>query len=176
MIQFKRGKALTWHAQKTPLADGQPGYDKDRHKLKIGNGKDLWDDLPDASGLRLDDIISSEEEAKIKTRAKAALNPIASLLAKSFNLEDRTIFTYGTALPDDDTVGQIYLQQFEGAIERDYIIDFGRNINYFYRKWNSGFMECWGKGEIPDKIEDLFTSTIYKQKSSEYFEIRGYWN
>jgi hypothetical protein len=35
MIQFKRGKTSSWYSQKTPLAEGQPGYDKDKHKIKI---------------------------------------------------------------------------------------------------------------------------------------------
>jgi hypothetical protein len=64
MIQFKRGKTFNWLKQTKPLADGQPGYDKDRNKLKIGNGKDPWFMLPSASGLSSEEIIAPEADAK----------------------------------------------------------------------------------------------------------------
>lgn len=174
MIQFKRGTTSSWAKQTEPLAAGQPGYDKDRKKFKIGDGKSSWNDLPYASGLFADEILDSEENAKVKTKAKAALNPLGTLIANILNLEDRPIFTYGTDLPDKDTVGQVYLQQFEGAIEADFVVETGRNINYFFRKWNSGFIECWGQGIVPKKIEELFTTIIFKT-TGDYFEIKGYW-
>lgn len=46
MIQFKRGKTASWANQTEPLADGQPGYDKDTHELKIGDGTTAFADLP----------------------------------------------------------------------------------------------------------------------------------
>ena len=144
MIQFKRGKSSSWRDQKKPLADGQPGYDKERHKLKIGDGKSFWDELPDASGLRLDEILDSEESAKKKTKAKAALNPLGNLIAKVFNLEDRPIITYGSEAPDDDTVGQIYLQHYETEPETDYIISSGIDGIWEYHVYKSGAVHCWG--------------------------------
>lgn len=143
MIQFKRGKSSSWRDQKKPLADGQPGYDKERHKLKIGDGKSSWDELPDASGLRLDEILDSEESAKKKTKAKAALNPLGNLIAKVFNLEDRPIITYGSEAPDDDTVGQIYLQHYDAEPEVDYVISAGSTASgWSFQKWKSGITRC----------------------------------
>lgn len=46
MIQFKRGKTASWATQTEPLADGQPGYDKDTHELKIGDGTTSFANLP----------------------------------------------------------------------------------------------------------------------------------
>lgn len=144
MIQFKRGKTSTWEKQKTVLADGQPGYDKERKKLKIGNGKDSWKDLPDASGLFMDEIIDSEENAKNKATGRSA---IGNLISNILNIkkENRTIFTYGTAAPDENTVGQVYLQCYDTEPEVDYVVDSGINSGWFYRKWHSGKAECFGK-------------------------------
>jgi hypothetical protein len=152
MIQIRRGKTASWQKNKTKLADGQPGYDRELYKLKIGDGKHLWDELPDASGLRADEILAEESEA-----------------TKS------TIFTYGTQPPTLTTKGEIYLQQFEGGAEADYVIEIGKNLNYFYRKWNSGFIECWGKGTIPESINNEFDTIIFSTQIGDYFEIKGFW-
>lgn len=161
MIQFKRGKSASWQSQATPLADGQPGYDKDRRKIKIGDGKSSWKDLPYASGLFADEILDSEKEAKIKTKAKAALNPLAGLVSKVFNLEDRPIITYGTEAPDEDTVGRIYLQHYESAPEVDYVVEFGFNNGWYYRKWKSGRAECYGTLDVSTIIQETVGS-VYR--------------
>ena len=50
MIQFKRGKTSTWNSSSVKLAPGQPGYDKEKHELKIGDGEHLWPELPCIGG------------------------------------------------------------------------------------------------------------------------------
>lgn len=152
MIQFKRGKSATWKKQTTPLKPGQPGYDTTKKKLKIGDGNSSWEELPFVSGLFAEEILSKIEDAK----------------------ED-TLFTYGTAAPTASTKGQIYLQQFDGAVEADFVTETGRSVNYFYRKWAHGFMECWGKGTVPTNISDLFTNIIYNTKTGDYYELKGFW-
>jgi hypothetical protein len=152
MIQFKRGSLAKWLLQKTPLADGQPAYDKTIKKLKIGDGKSLFKDLPYVSGLFANEILEAESAAN-----------------------DDTLFTYGTAVPSTSTKGKVYMQQFEGAVEADYVVEMGRSSNYFFRKWNSGFIECWGKGTVPTTISKLFTNIIYNTKTGEYFELKGFW-
>ena len=113
MIQFKRGKTANWRKTKQPLAAGQPGYDKDKHKIKIGDGESDWQELPYASGLFREEIISSEEEAK-KTH-----NPILSALG----IDESPIFTYGEEFPDENTIGQVYLQHYDAEPEVDYIVE-----------------------------------------------------
>jgi hypothetical protein len=152
MIQFKRGKTNTWNNQKTLLADGQPGYDKDKKKLKIGDGKTAWKNLPFISGLFAEEILEKESKA-----------------------DDNTLFTYGTGAPKSSTKGKVYLQQFDGAVEKDFVVDIGRSVNYFYRKWNSGFIECWGKGNIPNNVEEKFTNIVFNVKTGDYFEVKGFW-
>ena len=142
MIHIKRGQTTSWRSQTTPLADGQPGYDKERHKLKIGDGKTSWDNLPDASGLRMEEILLAEEDAK--QQAKGLLNPVA-LITKLLKRSGKPIITYGTAAPDKDTVGQVYLQYYDAKPEVDYIVETGVDGIWTYAVYKSGIARCWGK-------------------------------
>lgn len=156
MIQFKRGKTSTWKSQTDVLADGQPGYDKEKNKLKIGDGSSTWANLPDASGLRMEEILLSEEDAN--DRKKGLLTPI-KLLQMMLGFVDRPIITYGTKVPDEDTIGQVYLQYYDNTPEVDYVIAEGVNSGWLYRKWNSGRAECWitksYKTDVKNKFEGI---------------------
>jgi hypothetical protein len=116
----------TW--EKIILSNGQPGYDRRTHKLKIGDGRSTWQELPNVGGLDYDQVLDSEKKAKIRR----AINPT-----------DKTVFTYGTEPPDANIVGQVYLHQYDGDIETDYVIETGVNKGWHYRKWYSGYFECW---------------------------------
>lgn len=144
MIQFKRGSTKSWLKQKTPLAAGQPGYDKDENKLKIGDGEHLWDDLPYVVGLSPSDILTSEDYAKTIATPDSKTKPI---------------ITYGEEPPDKNTVGQFYLQYSDDEPERDYIIDWGRTGMWVYRKWKSGLAECWGTLKLTTSIQAMLGSS-----------------
>jgi hypothetical protein len=45
-IQFRRGTAAAASTANQVLANGEPGYEADTGRMKIGNGVDEWDDLP----------------------------------------------------------------------------------------------------------------------------------
>lgn len=45
IFQFKRGKASTFAKKNLLLKEGEPGFELDTLKLKIGDGKTLWNDL-----------------------------------------------------------------------------------------------------------------------------------
>lgn len=45
-IQLHRGLAATWARNNPILAYGEPGFEKDTYKLKIGDGISPWNDLP----------------------------------------------------------------------------------------------------------------------------------
>lgn len=141
MIQFKRGSTKSWRGTKTNLAPGQPGYDKDKHKIKIGDGKTSWAKLPYASGLSAEEILDSEKDAKSRNKADA---------------EDKTLFTYGTEIPDKNTVGQVYLQQYEAEPETDYIVSSGVSGIWTYQKWKSGIAKCWGTITLTTNIQNAF--------------------
>lgn len=141
MIQFKRGSTKNWRAAKTTLASGQPGYDKDKHKLKIGDGKTSWESLPYVGGLSAEEILSSEKEAKSRQGADA---------------EDKTIITYGTEAPDKNTVGQLYLQQYDAEPEVDYVVSSGISGIWSYQKWKSGIAKCWCTLTLTTNIQNAF--------------------
>ena len=146
MIKFRRGQTQSWRSFIKPLADGQPGYDREKHKIKVGDGETMWSSLPYASGLSAEEILSSEEDAK-KFKAK---DPI----------ENSTLITYGTEFPNEDTIGQLYLQYYEAAPEVDYVVEEGLQNGWYYRKWNKGSVECWGTFETSNTIQSPFEETL----------------
>ena len=141
MIQLKRGSTRSWLTNRKPLAAGQPGYDKNKHKIKIGDGESLWGTLPYASGLAAEEILNSEAAAKIR-----------------YNLdhEDGTVITYGTEDPDQNTVGQLYLQYYDAEPETDYIVSYGTDGIWTYQKWRSGIAKCWGTLSVGTTIQTAF--------------------
>ena len=157
MIQFKRGSTKSWRGTKVKLADGQPGYDKNKHKIKVGDGKTLWEKLPYASGLAAEEVLDSEKNAKSRSKADA---------------EDKTIFTYGTEIPDENTVGQVYLQQYDAEPEVDYVVSSGIDGIWSYQKWKSGIAKCWGTISLTTSIQSAFDGVGLfhdsKMKSTKY--------
>jgi hypothetical protein len=144
MIQFRRGTTASWRNTKTKLAAGQPGYDKNKHKLKIGDGKAAWAELPYASGLAAQEILDTEKAAKIRSAQDS---------------EDTTLITYGEDVPDENTVGQVYLQVYNTDPEVDYIIKSGINGIWTYHQYKSGITKCWGTITVPTNIQTAIEGT-----------------
>lgn len=140
MIQFRRGHTQSWRDTKTKLEPGQPGYDKDKHKIKIGDGEKLWSELPYASGLSAEEILSSESDAKNRVKADS---------------EDITLITYGTELPDKNTIGQLYLQQSN----TDSIVEAGIKDGWLYQIYNSGIIKCCGNFKVTFDLTDNIEGT-----------------
>ena len=157
MIQFKRGTTKSWRSAKVKLAAGQPGYDKEKHKIKVGDGKTIWADLPYASGLSAKEVLDSEKDAKNRNKA---------------DTEDKTLITYGTEIPDENTVGQLYLQQYDAEPEADYVVNSGIDGIWTYQKWESGIAKCWGTIDLTTSIQNAFDgSTLFhdnKMKTVKY--------
>lgn len=51
-FKVRRGLAEVWtqYGDKVVLAEGEPGYELDTHRLKIGDGKKTWNELPYIGG------------------------------------------------------------------------------------------------------------------------------
>jgi hypothetical protein len=141
MIQFRRGTTKSWRNTKTKLASGQPGYDKDKHKIKIGDGEKSWTELPYASGLSAEEILDSEKNAKSRYKSDA---------------EDKVIITYGTEAPDKNTIGQLYLQQYDAEPEVDYIVKSEISGIWTYQKWKSGIAKCWCTLPLMTSVQNAF--------------------
>ena len=43
---FKRGKAASWAEKNVLLSPGEPGFEIDTGRLKVGDGIRTWNDLP----------------------------------------------------------------------------------------------------------------------------------
>ena len=69
IIKFRRDTAINWHARNPVLADGEPGFEKDSRRLKVGDGITAWRLLPyttpETAGIDipvdLDDHINADE-------------------------------------------------------------------------------------------------------------------
>lgn len=48
-IQLRRGRAAFWTSENPILHQGEPGYESDTRKLKIGDGVTHWRELPYSS-------------------------------------------------------------------------------------------------------------------------------
>ena len=49
-IRFKRGTSASWSRVNPVLLEGEPGFEKDTNKIKIGDGSTQWNDLPYLNG------------------------------------------------------------------------------------------------------------------------------
>jgi predicted secreted protein len=144
MIKLRRGSTKSWRGTSLKLEPGQPGYDKNKHKIKIGDGKTSWKELPYASGLFANEILDSEAAAKHK---------------KSEDAEDLTLITYGETVPDKNTVGQLYLQQYDTEPEVDYVVSVGIDGIWTYQLWKSGIAKCWGNIAISTELSSAIEGT-----------------
>ena len=148
MIQFRRGTTKSWKNTKIKLASGQPGYDKDKHKIKIGDGETSWDKLPYVGGLSAQEIIDSEVNAKARNKQ---------------DKEDKTLITYGTDLPNEQTIGTLYLHQSTS----DYIIESGIADGWAYQIYGSGIMKCYGTFKVTlDIIDSIEGTGLYCDSSN----------
>lgn len=63
-IQLRRGRAAFWDSENPILHPGEPGYESDTRKLKIGDGVTHWRELPysagGASGIPVDQASLAE--------------------------------------------------------------------------------------------------------------------
>ena len=148
MIQFRRGSTKSWNKTKIKLASGQPGYDKDKHKIKVGDGETSWADLPYASGLSTKEILDSEQSAKARHNLDA---------------EDTTLITYGTETPNEQTVGALYLQQSTA----DCVIEAGVTEGWIYQIYASGIMKCYSMFKVTlDIIDNIEGTGLYCSNGS----------
>lgn len=45
-IRLKRDLAVDWNSRNPRLDPGEPGFESDTGRLKVGNGRTAWQDLP----------------------------------------------------------------------------------------------------------------------------------
>ena len=65
-FKVRRGQSQVWADINPILADGEPGYELDTHRLKIGDGEKSWNELPYIGGSsteipELQEYVTKEE-------------------------------------------------------------------------------------------------------------------
>ena len=85
-IKLRRGTAAAWTSTNPTLAAGEPGYETDTGKHKIGNGATAWASLayvvPTAAALAADSAFTSQfaptVQSTLTSRNTARLGPVAA--------------------------------------------------------------------------------------------------
>ena len=60
-FQVKRGTAVRWEELNPILNPGEPGFEMDTFKLKIGNGSTPWKELPYVNDVDISKYITIED-------------------------------------------------------------------------------------------------------------------
>lgn len=68
VLQFKRGTAARWSEVNPVLAAGEPGYEYNTNRIKIGDGVTAWNDLPYAQE---DYIVNADTRSDFPAIGKA---------------------------------------------------------------------------------------------------------
>lgn len=80
-FKLRRGQSADWTSVNPLLADGEPGFELDTGKLKIGNGLDKWNDLayvagPDYADTDLTNYYTKDEINNLISELNEAIDSI----------------------------------------------------------------------------------------------------
>ena len=101
-FKLKRGTAARWQELNLVLSAGEPGFELDTYRLKIGDGETAWNDLPyigvgsgGGGDIIVDTVLSDTSLNPIANKTvKAALDSLEALIAKEhYNFSDGFIVT-----------------------------------------------------------------------------------
>lgn len=108
-FKVRRGQSETWANINPTLTDGEPGYELDTHRLKIGDGNTSWNDLPyigEASSLpdeitteQIKEVItsySSDKENQIKVLSDGTMEINSLNISKLVQTEGDTLILDGS--------------------------------------------------------------------------------
>lgn len=74
VFKFKRANAALWTERNPVLQQGEPGFEIDTGKLKIGNGSTRWNDLEyvggDVANDQIEEIVSNYEQLQEEVDGK----------------------------------------------------------------------------------------------------------
>lgn len=89
IIQFRRGLSTDWVEKNPLLESGEPGYETDTRKFKIGDGISYWVDLPYAKISSISDILdiaaTAEEINSLHNATPGTTSPNKAVIADSNN-------------------------------------------------------------------------------------------
>lgn len=93
-FKLRRGQSADWTSVNPLLADGEPGFELDTGKLKIGNGSTNWNDLayiagPDYADTDLTNYYTKDEINNLISELNSAIdNEISKTYATKQELEE----------------------------------------------------------------------------------------
>jgi hypothetical protein len=62
LIQFRRGSSTEWFEKDPVLDSGEPGFEEDTGKFKIGDGVKTWNNLQYSNTVGLDGLLATVQE------------------------------------------------------------------------------------------------------------------
>lgn len=83
-IKFTRATAARWTLLNPVLDDGQPGFEKDTSKLKIGDGVTPWLTLPYVSGGTAPGEVTAANVSLVDTNDNFTADEVEGALAELF--------------------------------------------------------------------------------------------
>lgn len=119
-ILLRRGTAAEWVAANPILGVGEPGYETDTKKLKIGNGTDNWNTLPYLAGDSGEPVIVDED---IDDRV-AALLEAGTNVSIQYDDENNRLVISAASVPTDPL---IINQQVDSLLRAGNYIDLNYN-------------------------------------------------
>lgn len=99
-ILLRRGTAAEWVAANPTLGVGEPGYETDTKKLKIGNGTDNWNTLPYLAGDSGEPVIVDED---IDDRV-AALLQAGTNVSIQYDDQNNVLVISAASVPTDPLI------------------------------------------------------------------------
>ena len=139
-IQFLRGTHSKVAASTKVLADGQPLYEKDTHKLKVGDGSTQAKSLPYVK-VDTDSALSSSSTNPVQNKvintelgkklSRSGGTMTGALTTKGINLTSGT--DYGTTLPSNPANNQLFFQ----TIGSNFVLDNVYPVGSIYMNVNS---------------------------------------
>lgn len=82
-IKLRRGNSTDWTSQNIVLASGEPGYEIDTGRLKIGNGTTQWDSLQYASVIPSGFIARTGVAINLGTNGSTATISVSGLTSSN---------------------------------------------------------------------------------------------
>lgn len=139
-IQFLRGTKSKVAASTKVLADGQPLYEKDTHKLKVGDGSTQAKSLPYVK-VDTDSALSSTSTNPVQNKvintelgkklSRSGGTMTGALTTKGIKLTSGT--DYGTTLPSSPATNQLFFQ----TVGSNFVLDNVYPVGSIYMNVNS---------------------------------------
>lgn len=139
-IQFLRGTKSKVAASTKVLADGQPLYEKDTNKLKVGDGSTEVKSLPyvkvdtdsELSSTSTNPIQNKAVNAELEKKLSLAGGTMTGMITtKGINLTLNT--DYGTTLPSSPATDQLFFQ----TVGTNFVLDNVYPVGSIYMNVNS---------------------------------------